>query len=189
MSTTIDTLLNAVSAAGAGTAVNLAAEPRYQGGQHTIEVSGTFVGTVDFEGLIDATWYSLWSTTVPAMQTVAGAFSQIRGNVTAYTSGAITMKSRYPLLQDLKTDIDTLLLRLTAARAGYLDELAAANMPTDIDTLLLRLTAARAGYLDELAAANMPTDIAAILAGLGLTSSSDQVIGIQKQIRKLGGLV
>ena len=31
--------------------------------------------------------------------------------------------------------VDTLLARLTAARAGYLDELAAANIPTDIATL------------------------------------------------------
>jgi hypothetical protein len=56
-------------------------------------------------------------------------------------------------------DLATLVGRLTAARAGYLDELAAANIPADIDTLLARLTAARAGYLDELAAANIPADI------------------------------
>jgi hypothetical protein len=40
--------------------------------------------------------------------------------------------------------------RLTAARAGYLDELAAANVPADVDTLLARLTAIRAGLLDNL---------------------------------------
>ena len=70
---------------------------------------------------------------------------------------------------NIPADIDTLLSRLTAARAGYLDnlsggavalasvctdarlaELDAANMPADLDTLLSRLTAARAGYLDEL---------------------------------------
>lgn len=44
----------------------------------------------------------------------------------------------------------TLLTRLSAARAGYIDELAAANLPTDIDALLARLTAARAGYMDAL---------------------------------------
>ena len=72
---------------------------------------------------------------------------------------------------DIQTDIDTLLARLTAARAGYLDELAAANLPTDIaliiayvDELETRLTAVRAGYLDELAAANLPTDIANVKA-------------------------
>lgn len=46
--------------------------------------------------------------------------------------------------------VDDLESRLTAARAGYLDELAAANIPADIDTLLGRLTAARAGYLDNI---------------------------------------
>lgn len=61
-------------------------------------------------------------------------------------------------------DLTTLLGRLTAARAGYLDELAAANIPADIDTLLSRLSAARAGYLDELAAANIPADIDTLLS-------------------------
>lgn len=70
---------------------------------------------------------------------------------------------------NIPADIDTLLARLTDARAGYLDnlsggavalasvctdarlaELDAANIPADIDTLLSRLTDARAGYLDEL---------------------------------------
>lgn len=53
--------------------------------------------------------------------------------------------------------VDELESRLTAARAGYLDELAAGNIPTDlaaisvyVDELETRLTAARAGYLDNL---------------------------------------
>lgn len=53
--------------------------------------------------------------------------------------------------------VDELESRLTAARAGYLDELAAANIPADlttitnyVDALETRLTAARAGYLDNL---------------------------------------
>jgi len=60
---------------------------------------------------------------------------------------------------NLPTDVDTLLTRLSAVRAGYLDELGAANLPTDVDTLLTRLSAVRAGYLDELAAANLPADV------------------------------
>ncbi len=69
------------------------------------------------------------------------------------------------------SDLATLEARLSAARAGYLDELAAANLPTDIaalntllsdgtyglaaletlvDELETRLSAVRAGYLDEL---------------------------------------
>jgi hypothetical protein len=64
------------------------------------------------------------------------------------------------LISALNTLVDT---RLTSARAGYLDELAAANLPADLDTLLARLSSARAGYLDELAAANLPADLAALL--------------------------
>ncbi len=58
---------------------------------------------------------------------------------------------------DMVTDIDTLLARLTALRAGYLDELAAGNIPTDlstindlVDDIETRLTAVRADYLDQL---------------------------------------
>jgi hypothetical protein len=39
-------------------------------------------------------------------------------------------------------DLATLAARLTAARAGYLDELGSANLPADVDTLLTRVTAA-----------------------------------------------
>lgn len=54
-------------------------------------------------------------------------------------------------LQTTWTDaMATALANYTAARAGYLDELAAVNIPADIDTLIVRLTALRAGYLDEL---------------------------------------
>lgn len=60
----------------------------------------------------------------------------------------------------------TALGNYTAARAGYLDELAAVNIPADIDTLLLRLSAVRAGYLDELSAANLPADVDTLLARL-----------------------
>lgn len=70
---------------------------------------------------------------------------------------------------NIPADIDALLARLSAARAGYLDnlsggavalasvctearisELDAANLPADIDTLLARLTAGRATNLDNL---------------------------------------
>jgi len=82
----------------------------------------------------------------------------------------------------LESDVDTLLDRLTALRAGYIDQLdfalqeAIAAIPTTamrgtdnaalasvwtaaLATALEDYTATRAGYLDELAAANMPTDI------------------------------
>jgi hypothetical protein len=53
-------------------------------------------------------------------------------------------------LSAIKVLVDDLEGRLTSARAGYLDELAAANIPADVDTLLARITALRAGYLDNL---------------------------------------
>lgn len=70
----------------------------------------------------------------------------------------------------IKQLVDDLEGRLTAARAGYLDELGAANIPADVDTLLARLTALRAGYLDNLSAgavaleANVQTHAEAALA-------------------------
>ena len=69
-------------------------------------------------------------------------------------------------LAKIASDVATLLLRLTVARAGYLDELAAANIPADIDTLLTRLSVIRAGYLDELGPTNIPADIDILLARL-----------------------
>lgn len=64
---------------------------------------------------------------------------------------------------NLPADVDTLLTRITADRAGYWDELAAPNLPADIDTLLARITVARAVYLDELEAGNLPADVDTLL--------------------------
>lgn len=50
----------------------------------------------------------------------------------------------------LISNVAALASRLTEARAGYIDELAAANLPNDIDALLMRLSEARAGYLDAI---------------------------------------
>jgi hypothetical protein len=90
-------------------------------------------------------------------------------------------------LAALNTDLDALLARLTATRAGYLDnlsggavalasictearlaELAAANLPADVDTLLTRLSAVRAGYLDNLSAGAvaLSSDVATLLTRL-----------------------
>lgn len=153
MSLDLQTLLNAVSATGAGSALDLSASERYQGGAHTFEVSGSFVGSVDIEGSIDggSTWHVLATfTDTGGLHIEGGAFTHVRGNVTAHTSGSITLKVRYGLLQNLASNLTTLLNRLTSARAGYLDELAAGNVPGDIDTLLGRLSSARADLLDYL---------------------------------------
>ena len=73
----------------------------------------------------------------------------------------------------MATDLTAALAAYTVARAAYLDELAAANIPSDIDDLLARLTAARAGYLDELAAANLPSDVDDLLSDVGITAHQD----------------
>lgn len=52
-------------------------------------------------------------------------------------------------LEALEALVDELESRLTAARAGYLDELGSANIPADIDTLLSRVTDARMGALTD----------------------------------------
>ena len=100
----LETLQNAAAALGNGTAVSLKG---YSAA--TVEVTGTFVGTVTFEGTIDdASWFALGLKTAAdgaavTTATAAGAFklpsdavalSQLRARVSAYTSGSITVKSR-----------------------------------------------------------------------------------------------
>lgn len=126
MSTQLTTLLNAVSSVGAGTSLDFSTDERYQGGSHSFEVSDTFVGSVQIQGSIDGgvTWHVLTTfTDGGGLFNVGGAYTDVRGNVTAYTSGSITLKVRYGRLQDLKTDLNTLLTRLSSARATLLDNL------------------------------------------------------------------
>ena len=59
--------------------------------------------------------------------------------------------------------VDDLETRLSAVRAGYLDELGPLNIPADVDILLTRLSAVRTGYLDELGPTNIPADVDIIL--------------------------
>lgn len=91
---TVYTLLNAVTATGAGTAVT----PIHNGSSHenlNVQISGTFVGTVAIEGSLDGTnWTALTSQTAPYVGKVFD-FPYIRANVTAYTSGSITAKVEY----------------------------------------------------------------------------------------------
>lgn len=164
MSTALSTLLNAVTANTTGTALDLSADERYQGGGHSVEVTGTFTANVLFEATVDGTnWNTVATVTAAGLASYLGAFHSLRASVSGYVSGTITVNVRYGLIH---SGIDTLLSRLSSARAGYLDELAAANIPADIDTLLARLTSARAVYIDELAAANLPADIDTLLTRL-----------------------
>lgn len=100
----LTTLQNAAAALGNGTAINLKG---YRG--LTLEVTGTFVATVTFEATIDDTsWFALGlgaagTGTIASTATAAGAFSlpagwpavsQVRAQVSAYTSGNVTVKAR-----------------------------------------------------------------------------------------------
>lgn len=164
MSTAISTLLNAVVANTTGTALDLSADERYQGGAHSVEVTGVFVANVQFEATIDgSSWNTVATLSATGLASYVGAFHSVRASVSGYVSGTVTVKVRYG---QIHSGIDTLLTRLSSARAGYLDALAPANLPADVGALLARLTSARAGYLDVLAAASLPADVTTLLGRL-----------------------
>lgn len=176
MSTALAILLNAVTASGAGAEHVISAVNGYAGGEHSFEVTGTFVADIAIEARLESggAWKPLGTISAPDFVSYSGTFYGVRGNVTSYTSGTITLKTRYGI-----TDLSVLEGRLTSARAGYIDELSAANLPADIDTLLSRLTVARSGYLDELAPANIPADIDTLLARFTATRAAyiDNLLG------------
>jgi len=60
-------------------------------------------------------------------------------------------------LTNIKEFVDDLETRLSAIRAGYLVNINNANLATIAD--ISSLTATKIGYLDELAAANIPSDV------------------------------
>ena len=141
MSSQLATLLNAAAATGYGTTLDLTAIDSYLGGTVSLEVTGTFVATVAIEGTVDGVnWHALGTYTTPGMATISGMFHSLRANVTAYTSGDVTLVVRYgviPNIVALKTNVDqalantaTLLTRLTAVRAALLDSLV--NLDTAV---------------------------------------------------------
>ena len=90
--TTPVTLLNAVVATGASTAVQAdAGQPAF------LQVSGINVGTVAFQGSLDGTTFATIGTALTAdgIVTIANAPKYLRANCTAYTSGTITAKVLY----------------------------------------------------------------------------------------------
>lgn len=100
------TLQSAAGATGDGTAINMNGATRL-----VVEVSGTFSGTVSFEGTIDdTTWFAVGlktaadgaavtTTTAPGVwkMTPDMVLSQFRARVSAWASGAITAKARKQL--------------------------------------------------------------------------------------------
>ena len=86
------TLLNAVTATGASTAVQV------DGGQPAfLQVSGITTATVALQGSVDGTTFATIGTALTAdgIITVANAPKYLRANCTAYTSGTITAKILY----------------------------------------------------------------------------------------------
>ncbi|MCK4527324.1 hypothetical protein KAW18_08120 [candidate division WOR-3 bacterium] len=117
------------------------------------------------------------------------------GRLGAIPTTAMRGTDNAALAADWTAALATILGNFSAARIGYLDELAAANLPTDIAaiptvmvgtnsaalaanwtaglaTILGNFSAARIGYLDELAAANLPTDVDAVKAKTDLLNSA-----------------
>ncbi len=82
-------LLSAVGATGAGSAATVNAP----GKARAFVVTGTFVGTVAVQVSMDNTnWFTLGAAlTAPGIIESVGPWKYVRGNVTAYTSGAITL--------------------------------------------------------------------------------------------------
>lgn len=112
------------------------------------EVENTIAGT-----------YNATTDSQEAIRDTAPLGTAMRGTDSAALASVCT-EARLAELDgtNVPTDLDTLITRLTAARAANLDEITAArlaelgatNIPADIDTLLARLTAARATLLDNL---------------------------------------
>jgi hypothetical protein len=86
------TLLNAVTATGASTSVQI------DGGQPVfMQVSGVTSATVVLQGSLDGTNWSTLGTALTAdgMVTVTNAPKYVRANCTVYVSGTITAKVLY----------------------------------------------------------------------------------------------
>lgn len=99
---TSESLLAAAGATGAGTAIDLSGVARL-----AVEISGTFVATVTFQGSMDGTNYvtvtmspvgggaNTGTATAPGMFFLPAGMklAAFRCNVTAFTSGTITANS------------------------------------------------------------------------------------------------
>lgn len=129
------------------------------------QISGDSGAADNAEAFFDGTGYAGTNNVIPTVTTLTGHTDQTGDNYARLGSPAgASIAADLLTIDNLVDDLET---RLTATRAGYLDELAAANVPADIDTLLTRITAAVAlasvcteARLAELDAANLPTDIA-----------------------------
>lgn len=179
----------------------------------SVSVIGTVLAHFSIENRfneVDVTKISGDSTAADNLESACDNYSATRGLAgTALPAAAADAAGGLPISDAGALDLDTLLAtltnetyglsaieslvddlesRLTATRAGYLDnlsegavalasvctearlaELAAANIPADIDTLISRLTALRAGYLDNLSAGAV-----ALASGVTVSTNNDK---------------
>jgi hypothetical protein len=85
------TLLNAVTATGAGTAQPLSEAVRIRRGSGICQCVHTGTATTELQGSLDNTnWFTIVAFSASGAYTVELP-SWVRGNVTARTSGAITL--------------------------------------------------------------------------------------------------
>ena len=89
------TLLNAVTATGAGSTVEPLVDADHQIDNLPVQVFGTFVGTVAIEVSLDGTTWHAYASKTAAEAFTVPYFPYVRANVTAYTSGSISAKIGY----------------------------------------------------------------------------------------------
>ena len=100
------TLQNAAAATGNGEELILTDAHRGAESRFSLQITGTFVGTVTFEGTVDGTTYGpvglinyaddaadATATAVGVFYLNCGGLLKFRARVSAYTSGAITVKA------------------------------------------------------------------------------------------------
>jgi len=98
-------------------------------------------------GLTAVPWNAAWD-------------AEVESEATDALEAAIGTPAAGSVAERIKTMDDA----YTATRAGYLDELAAANIPADVDAILTDTGTTIPGVLGSPAGADMSTDIAAIKA-------------------------
>ena len=87
----VTTLLNAVTATGAGASYQFSDQTRQRSPQSIVQAVLTGTATAALEGSLDGTnWFTVYSFTSSGAQLV-DLPPRVRGNVTARTSGAITL--------------------------------------------------------------------------------------------------
>ena len=86
--TNLPPLLSAVAATGAGASVKPGAKDR------SIQISGTFVGTVLIQcSEDDSNWTTVLTATTEGTWQLESSSRHLRANVSVYTSGTITVKA------------------------------------------------------------------------------------------------